>query len=542
MKRSVTAILTVMLVTMVLQADEPERIYSNPNVPSREVLDRLNLQLAWRGFLPMDGRRDGFFSLQVAGKDLLVQTRSGQIAVLDAETGQSRWRTRVGKAYGASYPLGYNSRSVFVFNNAYLYALDRASGREQWKFPVPEALSAPPVADEEMIFLCSGTTHLYCYLLPSLEPPPAVAARTDKAPVLGNLTANESIDYLLALTRNTARGTQPSLYWDTITNIRLELAPVVGREAVFVISPTGDAVAYTRVTQSSGVVSEAFRFATDGPVLAPPAIHEDIVYIASQDANVYALNLNNGITRWRFTAGTPVDRTPVVTEQDVYVIAERKGMSRLDRATGETSWRVPRGTARLTANPDAKRFLATNSKFVYAADRAGRLLILDRARGTLLSSLDVHDFVFPVVNDMTDRLYLAANNGLLVCLHDREYKRPQLQRKVEEKPVAGKPLTDADRLLSDRLETTVTNAGGEAMPLKDLLKDLSEKYKVVINLSDRAFTELGLEAVSDKPVVFPRADREPLKSVLEKILTQVNATFQTAGGTIQVVPAPPKQP
>jgi hypothetical protein len=65
---------------------------------------------------------------------------------------------------------------------------------------------------------------------------------------------------------------------------------------------------------------------------------------------------------------------------------------------------------------------------------------------------------------------------------------------------------------------------------------------VVINLSDRAFTELGLEAVSDKPVVFPRADREPLKSVLEKILTQVNATFQTAGGTIQVVPAPPKQP
>jgi hypothetical protein len=331
-------------------------------------------------------------------------------------------------------------------------------------------------------------------------------------------------------------------YWDTITNIRLELAPAVGRDVVLAASPSGDAVAYVKVTQSDGGVAEAFRFSADGNLIAPPTIYDDVAFIASQDANVYALNLGNGLPKWRFTAGTPVDQLPIVTEQDVYVVAERKGMSRLDRATGETLWRVPRGNTRLTANPDAKRFLAANPKFVYAADRSGRLLILDRARGTQLSCLDVHDYVFPVVNDWTDRLYLAANNGLMVCMHDREYPQPILHRKLEEKSAAGKPLTDVDRLLKDRLETAITHAGGESVPLKDLLKDLSEKYKVVINLSDRAFTDQGLEAVSDKPVVYPRADRDPLRVVLEKILAQVNATFTTAGGTIQVVPAPPKQP
>jgi outer membrane protein assembly factor BamB len=496
----------------------------------------------------------------VAGRDLLVQTRSGLVTVLDAETGQSRWRARVGRAYGAIFPMAYNSRSVFVFNNAYLYALDRASGREQWRFPVREALSAPPVADEELIFLCSGTTRLYCYLLPPPAFPPAEAgggagkpgelpapaapASGVQAPPLGNLTSNASIDYLQSLRSAAARaeGPQPTLYWDTVTNIRLELVPALGREVVLVASPSGDVQAFLKVIRDSNVPIEAFRFAADGPLVRPPTVYDDVVFIGSQDANLYALDLSNGSTKWRFTTGTPVFRRPIATEKDVYVVAERNGMSRLDRITGEPLWKVPRGTTRLTSNPDAERFLAANPKFVYAADRSGMLLILDRVRGTQLSCLDVHDYVFPVVNDATDRLYLAANNGLLLCLHDREYAQPIRHRKLEETPAPGKPLTDADRLLKERLDTPVTHAVGDPTPLKDVLKSLAERYQVVINLSDRAFTEQGLEAVSDKPVTFPMAERDPLRVVLEKILAQVNATFQTAGGTIQVVPAKPPKP
>src|SRR5262249_8233302 len=76
-------------------------------------------------------------------------------------------------------------------------------------------------------------------------------------------------------------------------------------------------------------------------------------------------------------------------------------------------------------------FLAVNSKVVYATDRSRRLLMLDRARGTQLNSLDTRDFVVPIANELTDRIYLAANNGLFMCLHDRDNTKPQHNRKVE---------------------------------------------------------------------------------------------------------------
>ncbi len=127
MKRMTIAAVAIVLGTTALRADDRERLYSCPDLPSPEVLDRLNLKMAWHKYVPMDGRRDGFATIRVNGTDLMVQTRSGLITVLDAETGQTRWRSRVGKPYSGLLPLAANSRSVFVFNNGYLYALDRAT-------------------------------------------------------------------------------------------------------------------------------------------------------------------------------------------------------------------------------------------------------------------------------------------------------------------------------------------------------------------------------------------------------------------------------
>jgi len=95
--------------------------------------------------------RDGLFSIQLSGKDLYVQTRSGLVALLDAETGATRWRSRVGKPYEVSQPLAFNSHTVFVVNSTFLYALDRDSGATRWQFDLPGGLSAAPVADEEQV-------------------------------------------------------------------------------------------------------------------------------------------------------------------------------------------------------------------------------------------------------------------------------------------------------------------------------------------------------------------------------------------------------
>src|SRR5262249_53688485 len=130
-------------------------------------------------------------------------------------------------------------------------------------------------------------------------------------------------------------------------------------------------------------------------------------------------------------------------------------------------WRLPRGRTFLESNPGADRLLAANPKFVYATDPSGRLLVLDRKRGVTLSAYDTRAFPFPVVNEVTDRLYLAANDGLLVCLHDRAYSKPVRHRTLEEE------LTNP---LRRKLTLPVTEPAAKPAALRDVLDDLGAKY------------------------------------------------------------------
>ncbi len=101
MKKLAVGVVAVLLTGAIVSAQAPPRLYTQPPVPRPETLDRLNLKLAWRAYLPTEGRRDGIFSVQIPermqppGELLLVQTRSSAVLALDSATGAILWRTRV---------------------------------------------------------------------------------------------------------------------------------------------------------------------------------------------------------------------------------------------------------------------------------------------------------------------------------------------------------------------------------------------------------------------------------------------------------------
>src|SRR5262249_36906063 len=146
------------------------RIFTRPLPPSRDVLQRLSLTQAWTLRIPVLGQRDGLFSVQLlpakAGMQLIVQTFSGAVILLDAETGDTLWRTTVGDPFAEGQPVGYNSSSIFTTRQDNLYILNRANGRQRvwtlgkitervnYGFILQHAPSAKPVADEENIFFC----------------------------------------------------------------------------------------------------------------------------------------------------------------------------------------------------------------------------------------------------------------------------------------------------------------------------------------------------------------------------------------------------
>jgi outer membrane protein assembly factor BamB len=452
MNPSASAIAAILLAATTVGAQDLNRLQTHPTVPAPETLARLNLKLGWRTYVPMDGSRDTIFSVQNTGDLLLIQTRSGLVMAVDAATGQTLWQARVGRPYHVSVRLGYNSDAVLVVNDQTLYVLDRHTGQFVWGFDMPSAATAAPMADEEQVFLSLRGGTLSAYSIPKINPDLAKTESKDKKRFPSEARAADAnvagygvglTTSIGAMTSARGRGTQslisigaltsarqasqsqqasvePRRDWSDNSGLRLELAPLLTEDTVFLVGGFGKMAALAKgVTRSEHYV----RVLADDQIVVPPGQHGEDAYIASHDSNLYAVSIPTGGIEWRLTTGTPIIRKPAVTDKDVYVTTDRGGLRRLDRATGRQVWQ----------NESAKNFLASNPKCVYATDRSGRLLLLDKRLGTQLGMLDVRDFVVPVTNEMTDRVYLLANDGLLVCLHDQDYRKPLVTKKVEPK-------------------------------------------------------------------------------------------------------------
>jgi outer membrane protein assembly factor BamB len=432
MKKWFAAVFTLFLVGAPAPAQLLGRQYTNPTPPSRQALDRVNLNMAWRAYIPVQGRRDGLFSFQLIDRQILVQTLSGLIVSLDADTGVIEWKARMGLPYHASALLGFNKKSVFALRGDHLFSVERATGRIEWKFILPDGPTAGALADAEGVYLVLGASKVYAYILPDL-----VAFRRARAE-LAQEKAKEAeklvrtldiykgasgmnLEKMVDLLKEVVP--EPELAWDYLTEGgRILQRPLQTANALFFVASNGTILSTNKFTRE-----ERYRFRAESEVSAPMGQHGNFGYVASDDAHVYAVDIPHGRIVWRFTAGAAIRQKPEVTDRDVFVKAERRGLVRVNRRDGKFIWQ----------NPRADRFLAMNRKFVYAFDREGRLLVLDRHRGLTLGMLNTRDFVFPISNEQTDRVFLAAHNGLLVCLHDHNQKTPLINKTVREEKIAG---------------------------------------------------------------------------------------------------------
>ena len=81
---------------------------------------------------------------------------------------------------------------------------------------------------------------------------------------------------------------------------------------------------------------------TDGIVLAGPASAGDLIYVASEDKNLYALDAATGQKRWWFTAQTGIYTPPVLADGVVYACSRDGRVHALDADNGNQRWAFPR--------------------------------------------------------------------------------------------------------------------------------------------------------------------------------------------------------
>ncbi|MEZ6141349.1 MAG: hypothetical protein R3B84_12330 [Zavarzinella sp.] len=485
-------------------------VSSRGSVPSTSDLDRLNLVVAWKAFLPVQNRDDGIAIVQTFGNQLLVQMKSGTVCLVQGveekggvlKAGDIVWTFRPAVPKGIIYPGAANKDSIFIVVGQNLFILDRRDGRTRFQEELPSTISAGILADDNNIYLPMTSRKVLCYsytdpvpgyVSPKLPDSPDPLSRVtlrapepgflstpnNRSPSIAMLTTTrppfvheDTIDRTVSITglksirppyRAYDGNAAPSIALlpnlrdlyklnskDQATTIRLVWELQVNeavKEIPAILKPTpnpvddrfvvtsGNNLLFTdlNVTRASQIRTE---YMPEDAISAPYNFNLKNIYSCGKDSSMTVVStrqvitspqyLSNARPEGRATFGGFVLRKPVVTKSAVYAIGTRWGMLKMDPNTLQPLWgaRLPDGRIIPQPNNDANFILAVNPGLIYALDRQSRLVIIDNRRGRTLGTYSIRKFSHFFTNEQDDRLYAGADNGLLMCFHDKAYIDP----------------------------------------------------------------------------------------------------------------------
>jgi outer membrane protein assembly factor BamB len=195
-------------------------------------------------------------------------------------------------------------------------------------------------------------------------------------------------------------------------------SPVVANGRIYVGSPSGSGI------QSLSTASARVYWKAEAASAfdTTPAVADDIVYIGSEQAMMYALNATSGKQYWATAGGSGFDSSPVVSGGNVYVGCDDGKLYAFEaKTTGQTAggkilWTYTTGSG-VVSSPAVFNnvvYVGSGDSKVYALTSAGALVWSYATGASVYSSpAVVNGLVY--VGSADSKLYaIKADNGALV--------------------------------------------------------------------------------------------------------------------------------
>ena len=100
-------------------------------------------------------------------------------------------------------------------------------------------------------------------------------------------------------------------------------------------------VARTGVYESTGptqLKGVKWIFKTGGAIVASPVIADGVVYIASLDGHLSAVDEETGKEKWNFKSRLPIASTPAISGGTAFFVSSAGALAAIDIATGKPKW------------------------------------------------------------------------------------------------------------------------------------------------------------------------------------------------------------
>lgn len=374
-------------------------------LPTNRMLRPYGLERAWWSQATIDRDRDRIRHI-VADEDVVfVQSRSGFVTAFNAQNGQKLWARLLGRRDNPTFPLTTNDDIAVVISGLEMFALEKFTGKLMWKIRIPTAPSTSASMDEELVYVGMRDGSVYAYELNSIRQ----RFQEQKLPKWTNTT----------------------LRWRFKGYKEVTTPPLSTGRVVNFASAGGSLYSVTTARRKL-----SFQFETDASVSAPMTHsrgrydekakrYKRYLFMSSEDFKLYCLDMDNGRVRWEYGAGMPIRSSAQVVENNVYVSPLRGGLHCLDEVEGRLKWKRPEGA----------QFLAANAKMVMASDRMGNILLLSRDTGGLYGVLPLRGFNVRLSNGRTDRMFIATDTGLVVCVREIGREFPIYYQYPDRRPI-----------------------------------------------------------------------------------------------------------
>jgi outer membrane protein assembly factor BamB len=157
-----------------------------------------------------------------------------------------------------------------------------------------------------------------------------------------------------------------------------------------------------------------WSYTTGGAVESSPAVVNGMVFVGSDDYNVYALNASTGAKIWNYTTGNIVSSSPAVANNEVYIGGWAQNVYALNGSTGAKIWNYSTGTYVFSSPATAYGRVYIGSQFgVYALNASTGKKAWNYTAGAVESSPAVVNGMVFVGSD-NDKVYaLNASTGAL---------------------------------------------------------------------------------------------------------------------------------
>lgn len=384
------------------------------------------------------------------------------LTAIDAETGKTLWRVRVGDPRLLSLKPTAGIHLVAVINGSTIYVLNRHTGEILWKHTLEGAPGAGPAISPGRVYapLVGGKMESYAFQweTPQMRayawrtvaaaagasesstqpaaatggaPPTATpqadggSTEADDAQVAAESVASAAAAGLTGASLRLAQTKERGLFLQSFGRINVEPKLTYsdqGSERVAWPTDRGFLFVGEINLFSANQFSLVYQLRAAAEIVAPPCVRfgdaskgiPGKLWVAAASGFVFCLNERDGKLLWRKSLGEPISESPVLIEDSLYVTTRFGGMYRVNADSGETLWRLSGPT----------KFIAASAKRVYARDALGRLWYLDKETGSPLGQLDIAAFDFQITNGETDRIYLADKSGLIQCFREIDLEQP----------------------------------------------------------------------------------------------------------------------